>query len=146
METRSSFALQSLVVFSRRLLIYSPKQVLRYILIGGTAASVQFVMLIIFVEYFSCKPLVANIIGYGFGFMVSFTGHCYWTFKGNTQPRVTLIASYLLLTVLNFTLNQSGFYLLFHVGGLSYPFALVVDLAIVTIITFLINKHWVFRA
>ena len=123
----------------------SLKQVARYIIVGGSGAAAQFLTVTLAVEYHLTTAVHANFLGYLFGFIIAFTGHRHWTFAATERHTAVILPHYLLITGINFVLNQSLFYYFFKILVLHYQLALFFDLAIVTIITFLLNKIWVFR-
>lgn len=120
-------------------------QLTRYIIIGGSGALAQFLALTGLVEHAHWRAMPANVAGYFVGFVLCFIGHRFWTFANTDKKATQLLSQYLLITLMNFLLNQSLFYVLLHWVGLQYQLALVIDLAIVTCITFLLNKLWVFQ-
>lgn len=120
-------------------------QLLRFGITGGLATVTHFTTVILLVKFALLHPLSANVFGFLCGFVVSFSGHRFWTFSDSTQlVRITL-QRFLLVTVINFICNQSLYYTFLTKFHWNYTIALIMVLGIMASITFLASKLWVFR-
>lgn len=119
-------------------------QLLRFGIVGLSAATVHFTLVVLLVETGNLQPLVANIIAFGFAFQVSYWGHRSFTFHGTQQRHVIALPRLLLASILAFIANESLFFLLMKQCGLPYPLALILVLSILPLLMFIISKWWVF--
>ncbi len=119
-------------------------QIIRYLMVGGTAALAQMLSLIGLVQLLTVSPVFANMLAYVLGFLLTFLGHCYWTFSHHSSLRTFLFLRYMLVGVLNFFLNQLSFYFFYEALNLHYVIALGISIVCVTMITFILNKFFVF--
>jgi putative flippase GtrA len=121
------------------------KQIIRFGLVGSSAALVNFSIVVALVESGLLTPLVANVVAFFIAFHVSYFGHRYWTFSRTSQTHKTAMPRLLLLSISNFIINEGIFYVFLNTFKLPYPLALFFTLAVLPVITFTINKLWVFR-
>jgi len=119
-------------------------QLVRFGLVGITAATVNFALVIFLVESFGWRPLLANIVAFIIAYQVSFSGHHYWTFKSTTVFAHNW-RKFLVVALLSLGLTECLFYVFLHPLGLYYPLALFCTLVIVPPITFVLSKCWAFR-
>ena len=126
--------------------VYGPLvfQLLRFGIVGVTAASVHFCVVVLLVQTLTMQPLVANIFGFVVSFQVSYWGHSMWTFSDSQVLHRAALPKLLLVQIISLAVNESMFYILlsFH---LPYPVALLIVLSILPAVTFLSSKLWVFR-
>lgn len=120
-------------------------QLMRFGIVGISAACLHFTGVVILVESGLLTPLLANVIAYGFAFPVSYFGHRYWTFHTTTALHSVAMPRLLLISTTNFFANEGLFYIFMSVFNLSYPIALLIVLTILPIATFFLSKFWVFR-
>jgi putative flippase GtrA len=120
-------------------------QLCRFGVVGVTAGTVHFSIVVFCVELGSLKPLVANVIAYMIAFQVSYSGHRYWTFRGTLAEHRVAFPKLLLVQTLTFIANESLFYLFMNFFHLPYQVALLIVLTILPITTFALSKFWVFR-
>jgi len=120
-------------------------QLMRFGIVGTTAAIVHFGIVIGLVELGLMQPLVANVVAFIIAFQVSYWGHRRWTFKGTTARHRVALIRLLIVAMTNLMLNQTLFFIALKVIGMPYIAALFVALAIFPLVTFVFGKFWVFR-
>jgi putative flippase GtrA len=120
-------------------------QLMRFGLVGVSAALVHFSVVVALVESHWLHPLVANILAFCVAFQVSYWGHRSWTFSGTRQRHAVAFPRLLLVSSAAFVANESLFYILMTEFKLPYMLALVVVLSILPLAVFTINKLWVFE-
>lgn len=120
-------------------------QLFRFGVIGVLAALVHFSVVVVLVELKAFQPLIANIFAFMIAFQVSYLGHRYWTFRGTTTEHRVAFPKLLFVNSLGFLANESLFFLFMNYLHLPYQLALVIVLTIIPMITFVINKFWVFQ-
>jgi putative flippase GtrA len=121
------------------------KQVLRFGIVGTTAAVVNLAIVIGLVEFKLLSPLGANIIAFAIAFQVSYFGHRLWTFSRTTNTHKTAIPRLLVISVSSFIANEGFFYVFLTVFQLPYILALFLTLTVLPVISFIFNKWWVFQ-
>ena len=119
-------------------------QLIRFGLVGIAASCVHFGIVVAFVQTHRLQPLSANAIAFCFAFQVSYWGHRCFTFSSQAN-HFKAVSKLITVSVGTFAANQGLFYLLFKIVGLQYALALFIVLATLPILTFIINKYWVFR-
>jgi putative flippase GtrA len=120
-------------------------QLLRFGLVGVSAALVHFTLVVLMVELHWLQPLVANVAAFGFAFQVSYWGHRRFTFSGTRQRHGVAFPRLLLVSILAFMANESMFYILMAEFDLPYTLALILVLSILPLVVFTANKLWVFE-
>ena len=120
-------------------------QMIRFGIIGGCATLTHFTTVILRVKFARFYPLSANAIGFFCGFIISFSGHRFWTFSGTTQLVRTALPRFFLVAIINFICNQTLYYTFLTKFHWNYTVALILVLGIMASITFLMGKLWVFR-
>jgi putative flippase GtrA len=71
-----------MISLPEKLQAYMPlfKQIFRFGIVGVTAASVHFCVVMYCVQVWLYVPLIANIFGFIVSFQVGYWGHRHWTF------------------------------------------------------------------
>ena len=119
-------------------------QLMRFGVVGLTAASVNFLLVVIFVETLHWRPLLANLLAFVIAYQVSFAGHNFWTFKSNLSKK-SVWCRFFLVAIISLALNEGLFYVFLHPFGLYYPIALLITLILVPPVTFVLGKYWAFN-
>ena len=118
-------------------------QLFRFGVIGLLAAVVHFSVVVLLVQMTKMQPLLANIFAFLIAFQVSYIGHRYWTFRDTVTKHRTAFSKLFLVNGLGFLANEGLFYI-FLMLGIPYQIALIFVLLIIPIVTFVVNKFWVF--
>jgi putative flippase GtrA len=119
-------------------------QLLRFGIVGLSAAATQFCLVVVLVEHRLCVPLMANFFAFIIAFQVSYWGHRLWTFNAGQTRHSTALPRLLFVQILNFTANETLFYIFLSLKW-PYPIALLMVLTVLPFFTFLSSKLWVFR-
>lgn len=120
-------------------------QMIRFSLTGTLATLIHFSTVIALVETTHLQPLTANIFGFFSGFIISFSGHRFWTFSETTQRIRTSLPKFIFIAGINLVGNQSLYYLLLKKLHFQYETALIIVLGLMALMTFLLSKWWAFR-
>jgi len=131
---------------SDTLVAYLPliRQIARFGIVGVTAATTHFAIVVALVQYASIPPLVANLFAFMVSFQVSYWGHRAWTFSGTAVLHSEALPKLLLVQICNMAANETLFYIFLQMH-LPYQIALLLVLSILPIFTFLLGKFWVFK-
>ncbi len=136
----------------------------RYTISGGFATLVQFIVLVLLIEYQLTTPLQASMIGAGCGFLVNYNIQFHWTFKVN-GPHKYFFTRYLIVSATMFGLNAVIFWLstipeilallqsipypeqipITQPKNLAYWYAQLIASTIVFLGNFLTNRYYTFR-
>ena len=119
-------------------------QPIRFVLVGGTAASVHFAVVLFLVELLNANPLIANILAFCIAFCVSFTGQRLFTFSNSNKTIQQSFLPYLFVSVASFICNELLLSVGIYILKIPYQIALIFVLIIVAIGTYFRSKHWAF--
>jgi len=112
--------------------------------IVGVAAMVVHWLVVVTIVPFGMPELIANVIGFGVAFNVSYFGHHHWTFASTATAQSTF-KRFLLVAITSFIINECMFSLLLRFTALDYRVALAIVLIAVAGLTFVLSKLWAFR-
>lgn len=112
-------------------------------IVGVLATALHFSVVVALVEWFATSPLPANALGYGLAFAVSWFGSSRWTFRGATVARFA-VPRFLCVSLLGLALNQGVNALVIYGIGGHYLAGLAASLVTVPIVTFTLNRAFVF--
>jgi len=126
--------------------IYKYRQIIRYIISGGTAALVNLVLLYVFTDFLKVWYLFSSVLAFCLAFFVSFFLQKYWTFsdwgKGKMYQQMGV---YFAVSVANLGVNTGLLYLAVDKLKIWYLLAQVLVLAIIAIESFIIYKFLIFE-
>ena len=115
----------------------------RFGVVGVLATAVHFSAVVALVEWFAASPLPANALGYGLAFAVSWFGSSRWTFRGAAVVRFA-VPRFVCVSLLGLVLNQAVNALVIDGLGGHYLAGLAAALVIVPVVTFTLNRIFVF--
>jgi putative flippase GtrA len=119
-------------------------QSFKFVIVGGVAACVHFLAVILFVEMLNLNPLIANIIAFLIAFFVSFSGQRLFTFASSNKSIKDSLLPYFLISLTSFICNELLLSFAIYVLNLPYQIALFSVLIIVAIGTYFSSKRWAF--
>jgi putative flippase GtrA len=120
-------------------------QVLRFTLIGGFTALVDFLTLWFLVEIFHVGYLLSAAAGFLLGSSLNYILSIKWVFfRGRFNKYSTEFSVFILLTFLGLILNQVVMYLFTGLFLLNYLYSKLFALVGVTVFNFLTKKYIVF--
>jgi putative flippase GtrA len=124
----------------------NPWLLVRYIVSGLIAASVQLGVLVLLVERLGMWHIQAVMIAFVVSAMVAFVFQKFWTFRDHSMEGAHFqLTLYALLVSIAFSLNVTFMYLFVDILHLWYVLAQVLTIGLVTIVTFLSNKYFIFK-
>lgn len=115
----------------------------RFVVVGGFAASVHFLFVILLVQSLQFSPLVANAFAFFIAFQVSYFGHYFFTFSETIAYHSVAYFKLVFMQTILFIINETLFYLLLSFKFI-YPVALFMVLLIMSFLSFILSKRWVF--
>lgn len=116
---------------------------IRYVISGGLAAAVHFLILIVLVEKTSVDPTLATSLGFCAAIFVNYTMQYHWTFRSAGSHK-SIFTRYVVITFMMLGVNTLIFWLLYDVWGLMYLFAQAIATGMVMFMNFAINKNYTF--
>lgn len=120
--------------------------ILRYIVSGSTAFAVNFVFLYIFTEVFGIWYLSSAILSFTFSLIVSFLLQKIWTFQNKDMEKADRqLSFYLVITIVNLAVNTILMYWFVGKMEIHYLLAQIITSIIISLYSFLIYKHFVFK-
>ncbi len=120
-------------------------QMMRFGIVGLTAAAIHFTIVVSLVQFTGMQPLVANAFAFLVSFQVSYWGHRSWTFSETVVLHRVAFSRLLFVQLINFVLNEFLYYIFLSLH-LPYPVALLMVFAVLPVFTFISNKWWVFKS
>lgn len=119
-------------------------QALRFILVGVGAALTHWLCAVLVLRWLD--PLLANVVGFGCAFPVSFIGHWRWSFRQQGARGAQALPRFAAVAVSGFAANELLLAGLLRGGWLPAQVALGLSLVLVALATFLLSRHWAFVA
>lgn len=119
-------------------------QGVRFIVVGIAATATHILMVVYLMEGLGLQiASIANAIGLITGSGVSYLGNYFWTFRRG-GPHLVRIARFAAAYGAVFSFNAIVMLLLADIGGISYVLPLALIVVATPIMTFLLNRFWVF--
>src|SRR3989344_9488787 len=119
----------------------------KYIFAGGTAATIDLVLLALFVEIFGFHYLFASALAFIVAFFVSFTLQKFWTFGNTVMDAIRRqLAVYFGIAVFNLLLNTLLMYVLVDIAQFWYFGSQIVVCGFVAVISFMLYRRFVFNS
>lgn len=119
---------------------------LRFIVIGCAAAAVHLAVVRWLVGAQWLQPAAANVLGWLVAFIVSFSGHFYWTFAQQGTMLRQALPRFFLLSAAGFAVNELAYVLALRFVPWRYDVLLACVLVGVAVGTFVFSKLWAFKA
>ena len=120
------------------------RQVVTFGIVGVVATLVHYLVALFFTDLIHVSVFVANILGYACAVSVSLFGHSIFSFR----KKITRLVAGRFVVVSLSTLGASEGVLFFlHESlGLHHRIALAVVVCTIPVITFFLNKFWVYAS
>ena len=115
----------------------------RYLVSGGTAALLHFIVLISLVELADVDATVASMTGFCVATLLNYKLQFHWTFE-LSGPHGRIFTRYVLITFTMLGVNTIIFWVLYAELNVLYIGAQVIATGVVTILNFVINKRYTF--
>jgi putative flippase GtrA len=91
------------------------------------------------------QPEIANLIGFGIAFLVSFYGHRFLSFTDAGTSLGTSFGRFAVTALAGLATNEAVFVLLFRVLDWPATLALLCGLLLAAVQTFMLTRFWAFR-
>ncbi|MFA4833853.1 MAG: glycosyltransferase [Patescibacteria group bacterium] len=122
------------------------KLIIKYIISGGMAASVDLIFLYIFTDVFGVWYIISASLSFLIAYFVSFSMQKFWTFRDSGRGAIyRQMYLYFIVGVANLLVNAGGMYLLVDEFGIMYMLAQIIMGALLGFSSFLIYKFIIFE-
>ncbi len=139
---------KSAIALYRRLGSQYPSymRIIRFVISGGTATSVNLGILFVLTHFFGIWYLLSSIVAFGVAFFVSFTMQKLWTFEDTSKDRLHSQAFvYLTVILVALAVNTTLIYTLVEYGHLHYLLAQFISGVFIAFMNYFSYKYLVFR-
>lgn len=120
--------------------------ILRYIISGGTSASVNISLFSLFFYVFHVHYIVSNIIAFCVAFFVSLWLQKFWTFRDHSKDGMHVQGLYYLLnSLLGLVINTSFLYICVRYFSIKPIFGVIIAGMCTALITFQISSRFIFN-
>ena len=117
---------------------------LRFVLVGGSAASAHLLIVWAAVQGAQWPPLVANVLAFLLAFWVSYGGHFLLTFADAGAAHRQALPRFFIVACSAFVVNELLYLAALHWLDWHYLISLLAVLVIVAVGTFVSSKLWAF--
>ena len=118
-------------------------QILNFLIIGGIATIIDWLLYYVLYNYVKLSPLLANIISYTISTLYSYVVSVKFVFnvnKGNSKKKNFII--FVTLSVIGLLLSEGLIYLMVNVFNLHKMLAKIISTAIVMFFNFVSKKYF----
>ena len=119
--------------------------VLRYLIAGGTAGVTDLIVLYVLNSVFGMHYLLSAVLAFIVAFVVSFTGHKFWTFKSHEEETRKQIVMYLGSTIFGLGLNTLLMYIFVDHFHMQVILSQIIVGFMVAGVSFFISRNLVFK-
>ena len=118
-----------------------------WFLLTGASAALTHMGVFALMQYVQPElwPEVANALGFGVAFVLSFVGHRWLSFKGTSTPIKQSLRRFGVTALAGFACNELVFMLLTRQYGWFALLALFVALLVASVQTFVLSRFWAFQ-
>lgn len=109
----------------------------------GSGAAITHLAVFALLEH-QIWPELANALGFGVAFAVSFVGHRWLSFAGTRTPLWQSLQRYAITALAGFAFNELCFVLLYRWWGWPSLWALLLAMGLAAVQTFLLSRFWAF--
>ncbi len=117
-----------------------------FIAVGASAALVHYVVAVTINQFSIVTAGVANVIGFGIAFPVSYFGHRLLSFAQQQTSHQQTLPRFLLVASGGFFANQLLLLLCLQYTNLPFWLALGLVMIIIAVTTYLLSRYWAFKA
>jgi putative flippase GtrA len=118
-------------------------QYIRFAGVGAVAAVVHITLFAALIELLQISALAANLAAFGAALLLSFVGHCRWTF-GLRNGQWPALRRFAVVAVLGLGLNSGIVYGIADRLGWHYAYAVVLMVTVTPGALFVLSRRWAF--
>lgn len=117
---------------------------IRFVIVGGSATLLQFMLLFAFIEFAHMQEVLASAVSFALSAIYNYLMNYYFTFASDKSHRETLW-KFVIVASLGLVINSSSFALLLLIMP-HYMVAQIGATAITLVVNFLLHKIWIYRS
>jgi putative flippase GtrA len=117
----------------------------RYLLVGVLNTGVGYAIIFLCMYGLGLSPEISNALGYGLGMVISYTANRVFTFGNFPSTRATMLR-FAMVNGVAYLANLGMLVLLVRGLGIHEGLSQVLAGGVYVVTSFLMNKHYVFRA
>jgi putative flippase GtrA len=118
-------------------------QYIRFTGVGTVATTVHVTLFAVLIELLPISALVANLAAFGAAVLLSFAGHCRWTFRLR-DGRGPALGRFIIVAFLGLGLNTAIANGIADRLGWHYGFAVALMVTVTPVALFLLSRRWAF--
>ncbi|MGH6901994.1 MAG: GtrA family protein [Geminicoccaceae bacterium] len=118
-------------------------QYVRFASVGGAATAVHVVLFAALIELLQSSAVMANLAAFGAALLLSFVGHCRWTFRHRGRRRSAL-GRFTIVAGVGLGLNSAIAYGIADRLGWHYACAILLMVTVTPVALFLMSRFWAF--
>jgi putative flippase GtrA len=118
-------------------------QYIRFAGVGAVATAVHVTLFAALMELLQISALLANLAAFGAAMLLSFAGHCRWTFRLR-EHHWPALRRFTVVAVLGLGLNSAIAYGIADRLGWHYACAVTLMVTVTPVTLFLLSRRWAF--
>ncbi len=118
------------------------KQIFAFGCVGVTATAVHYGVALFFVDLVNISVFIANILGYCSAVLISLFGHSIFTYKKKVNNHIA--RRFVIVSLSTLAVSEGILLILEFQLKLSHEVALAIVVLSIPIVTFFLNKFWVY--
>lgn len=119
---------------------------IRYVIAGGLAFLINFLLLFVFKHFIGIWYLSAAVLSFTFAFIASFLLQKLWTFQDKSKESESKkLGLFLLIALFNLGVNTGLMYIFVDYAHLHYLLSQILTSALIAIYSFVMYKYLVFE-
>lgn len=120
-------------------------QVIRFIIVGGASAILEFSLLVLVVEKLQMGYLTGNILAFSLTNIVTYLLSRYFVFSPTDKKKSYEAILFIVFLFGGLLINQSALWAVVEFGGLDYRISKVVAILVTIVWNFFTRKYIVFK-
>lgn len=121
-------------------------QIIRFAIVGGFTAAIDYASLFLLVEIYSINYLLATAIGFFVGSSLNYILSLLFVFEGGRfKSRIMEFIIFIVFTALGLLLNHLTMWFGVEITRMNYLLVKIISLILVTLFNFLTKKYLVFK-
>ena len=122
------------------------KQAIKYGIVGVGNTVITAVVIWRMMKLLGCSDIVSNIVGYAAGVLNSFIWNKQWTFKGSSTGWTKGAVRFTIAFIICYALQYGLVLILNSRLTIDHYYNHLIGMAFYTVINFLVNKFYTFKA
>lgn len=123
----------------------SATEILRFGVVGLAATAIHYAILRLAVDTLEIPPSLANGSAFLCAVCVTYLGQSLWVFRRHSQHGAAQMLRFIVSLGFGFFANVAIMALSVHALGLEYQNGFLLSLFLVPVLSFVINRFWVFN-